>query len=169
MDIAGLPNFGAKSQQMLAQAGIHTIEQLRELGAVRAYLQVKQSGVNASLNLLWAMEGALTNRHWQDVAKRDRLSLLLALEDTEKDTVATAKMARTKRERHPMPDFIRDALDAKKLTAAYDARPPYQRNDYIGWITRAKLPITQRKRLDQMLDELVRGDVYMKMVWRKKS
>ncbi|NOT82706.1 MAG: YdeI/OmpD-associated family protein [Gallionella sp.] len=68
-----------------------------------------------------------------------------------------------------MPDFIRDALDAKKLTAAYDARPPYQRNDYIGWITRAKLPATQQKRLDQMLDELVRGDVYMKMVWRKKS
>ncbi|MEQ1527480.1 MAG: YdeI/OmpD-associated family protein [Gallionella sp.] len=76
---------------------------------------------------------------------------------------------RTKRERHLMPDFIRDALDAKKLTAAYDARPPYQRNDYIGWITRAKLPATQQKRLDQMLDELVRGDVYMKMVWRKKS
>lgn len=76
---------------------------------------------------------------------------------------------RTKRERHLMPDFIRDALDAKKLTAAYDARPPYQRNDYIGRITRAKLPATQQKRLDQMLDELVRGDVYMKMVWRKKS
>ncbi len=83
MNIADLPNFGPKSQQMLVQAGIHTIEQLRELGAVRAYVQVKQSDVNASLNLLWAMEGALTNRHWQDVAKDDRLSLLLQLEDAE--------------------------------------------------------------------------------------
>lgn len=81
MNIADLPNFGPKSQQMLAQAGIHTVEQLRELGAVHAYIQVKQSGVNTSLNLLWAMEGALTNRHWQDVAKHDRLSLLLQLED----------------------------------------------------------------------------------------
>lgn len=61
-NIADLPNFGPKSQQMLAQAGIHTIEQLRELGAVRAYLQVKRSG-NVSLNLLWAMEGALTGQH----------------------------------------------------------------------------------------------------------
>ncbi|MEQ1590202.1 MAG: TfoX/Sxy family protein [Gallionella sp.] len=86
MNIADLPNFGAKSQQMLAQAGIHSIEQLRELGAVRAYLEVKQSGVNASLNLLWAMEGALTNRHWQDVAKQDRLRLLLELEDEEKSS-----------------------------------------------------------------------------------
>lgn len=78
------------------------------------------------------------------------------------------KTPRLKRERYPMPDFIREALAAKKLTAAYDARPPYQRNDYIGWITRAKLPATQQKRLNQMLDELAKGDVYMKMAWRVK-
>ena len=79
------------------------------------------------------------------------------------------KSFRLQRERYPMPDFIRDALAAKKLAAAYDARPPYQRNDYIGWITRAKLPETQQKRLDQMLEELAKGDVYMKMVYQAKS
>lgn len=70
-----------------------------------------------------------------------------------------------KRALHPMPAFVRDALAARKLTAAYEARPPYQRNDYLGWIARAKLPATQQKRLAQMLDELERGDVYMKMIW----
>lgn len=84
--ISDLPNFGPKSQQMLAQAGIHTIEQLRVLGAVRAYLQVKRGGGNASLNLLWAIEGALTGRHWQDVARNDRLSLLMQLEDLGKSS-----------------------------------------------------------------------------------
>lgn len=79
------------------------------------------------------------------------------------------KPSRLKRELHAMPDFIRAALAAKRLTAAYDARPPYQRNDYIGWITRAKLSETRQKRLDQMLDELVRGDVYMKMAYRRNS
>ncbi len=74
-----------------------------------------------------------------------------------------------KRERYPMPDFIRDALAGKNLTQAYDARPPYQRNDYIGWITRAKLPETREKRLNQMLQELAKGDVYMKMAYRAKS
>ena len=83
--ISDLPNLGPKSQQILAQSGIHTIEQLRALGAVRAYVQVKRSG-NASLNLLWAMEGALTGQHWQDVAKHDRLSLLMQLEDLEKSS-----------------------------------------------------------------------------------
>ena len=83
--IADLPNFGSKSQQMLAAAGLHTFAQLRELGAVRAYVQVKRSGACSSLNLLWAIEGALSGRHWQEVAKFDRLRLLLELEDVERE------------------------------------------------------------------------------------
>jgi [protein-PII] uridylyltransferase len=35
----------------------------------------------------------------------------------------------------------------KGLRAAYDARPPYQRNDYLGWINRAKQDDTRQKRL----------------------
>jgi len=83
MNIADLPNFGLKSQQMLEKAGIKTVAQLRQLGAVRAYVQVKSVG-KVSLNLLWALEGALTGQHWQVVAKRERLRLLLALEDVER-------------------------------------------------------------------------------------
>ncbi len=67
---------------------------------------------------------------------------------------------------NPMPAFVREALEAKGMKAAYEARPPYQRNDYLAWIARAKLPATQQKRLAQMLDELKRGDVYMRMAWR---
>lgn len=86
--ISKLPNLGPKSQQMLAQAGIQTVAQLHALGAVRAYQQVKRSGGHASLNLLWALEGALSGRHWQDVAKHDRLNLLMQLEDLEKTSGA---------------------------------------------------------------------------------
>jgi len=67
-----------------------------------------------------------------------------------------------------MPDFIRDALNEHAVMDAYRARPPYQQNDYIGWITRAKREDTKQKRLNQMLDELKKGDVYMKMKWNKK-
>lgn len=78
--IAELQGLGPKSQAMLAGAGIHTLSQLRRLGSVRAYAEVKATGANASLNLLWAMEGALTGLPWQVVAREHRLSLLLALE-----------------------------------------------------------------------------------------
>jgi len=69
------------------------------------------------------------------------------------------------RPRYEMPDFIQTALQKRGLMDAYLARPPYQRNDYIGWITRARLTATRQKRLKQMLDELKKGNVYMKMKW----
>ena len=62
-----------------------------------------------------------------------------------------------------MPGFILEALENRQLMDAYLSRPAYQQNDYIGWITRAKRETTRQKRLDQMLDELARGGVYMKM------
>lgn len=70
------------------------------------------------------------------------------------------------RDIHPMPEDIRVALEAGKLMPAYRARPAYQQNDYVGWITRSKLPATRAKRLAQMLEELGKGGVYMHMKWR---
>lgn len=67
------------------------------------------------------------------------------------------------RPRHEMPQDVSAALQEEGLRAAYEARPPYQRNDYVGWITRAKRPETREKRLRQMLDELHAGDSYMGM------
>lgn len=64
---------------------------------------------------------------------------------------------------HPMPGFVREALEERGLVDDYRERPPYQQNDHIGWITRAKRQKTKRKRLAQMLDELERGGVYMNM------
>ncbi|WP_437967919.1 YdeI/OmpD-associated family protein [Sorangium sp. So ce260] len=68
-----------------------------------------------------------------------------------------------KRPRHPMPDFIKDALKERGLMDAYKERPAYQQNDYIGWINQAKHQETKEKRLHQMLDELAAGGVYMNM------
>ncbi len=73
-----------------------------------------------------------------------------------------------KRPIYPMPAFIEGVLLARGLMDAYRARPDYQQNDYIGWITRARRDATQEKRLIQMLEELARGDKYMKMDYRPK-
>lgn len=68
-----------------------------------------------------------------------------------------------KRPRHPMPEFVKEALEKRGLMKAYQARPAYQQNDYIGWINRAKRQETKEKRLRQMLEELETGGVYMNM------
>jgi DNA transformation protein len=85
--IESLPNLGPKSAQMLRSAGIRTLGQFKRYGAVRAYLKAKAVDKRVSLNLLWALEAALSGRPWQDVAKNDRLRLLLAVEDRVRPTV----------------------------------------------------------------------------------
>lgn len=72
-----------------------------------------------------------------------------------------------KRELQPMSEDVRLALEGASLREAYEARPPFQRNDYLAWISRAKLGSTRTKRLHQMLAELRGGDTYMNMPWRR--
>lgn len=78
--MASLSNLGPKSVGFLHAAGIRTRGDLERLGSVAAYAKVKQVEPRASLNLLWALEGALTGLHWREVAREHRTSLLLALE-----------------------------------------------------------------------------------------
>ena len=79
--------------------------------------------------------------------------------------VASMKFIGLKRQIYDVPEDVRSALGAHGLVAAYAARPAYQQNDYVGWITRAKRPETRQKRLGQMLEELKSGGVYMRMKW----
>lgn len=83
--LAKLPNLGPRSVASLAAAGITSLERLQGLGAVRAFVRVRSLNPSVSLNLLWALEGALTGRRWQEVAETDRASLLMALEDVQRD------------------------------------------------------------------------------------
>ena len=64
---------------------------------------------------------------------------------------------------HAMPADVRRRLEETGLRGDYDARPYYQRNDYLGWIERAVRPETRTKRIEQMLDELQTGGIYMGM------
>ena len=84
--IVDLPGLGPHSQAMLARAGITRVAQLRKLGSVAAFARVRAVEPGASLNLLWALESALSGEPWQAVARKHRTSLLLALEEFESGT-----------------------------------------------------------------------------------
>jgi DNA transformation protein len=81
--IADLPNLGPKSAAILEKVGITTLAQLRQRGAAPAYVAAKRLSPKVSLNLLWALEGALSGITWQEVARQHRTSLLLAVEQCE--------------------------------------------------------------------------------------
>lgn len=86
--LADLPNLGPKSQAMLAAAGISTMSELQRIGSVEAYVRAKAAGGNVSLNLLWALEGALCGQSWQAIARERRTDLLLALDAHQQQNTA---------------------------------------------------------------------------------
>ena len=86
MSLAQLPNLGPKSAEMLADAGITTREELEACGVVKAFVAVEQHGHSPSLNLLWAMEGALTDTPWELIEPDLKEQLKEELEKVRHDT-----------------------------------------------------------------------------------
>lgn len=72
-----LPNLGSVSGRWLRQAGFASRRDLARAGPVETYLAVRGSGIKASVNLLYAIAGAIEDRHWQEV---DRAALILELD-----------------------------------------------------------------------------------------
>ena len=66
-ELQHLKNLGKTSAQWLHAVGIHSASDLRRLGAVDAYRAVRTRGFRASKVLLYAIEGALMDVHWNDI------------------------------------------------------------------------------------------------------
>lgn len=75
-----LRNIGPKSAAWLRQVGLHTPQDLAEAGPVEAFMRVRRAGFKPSLNLLYALEGALLDCHWQEVPEPRRQQLAQEVE-----------------------------------------------------------------------------------------
>lgn len=71
-------NIGPKSMAWLRQTGIRTLDELKAAGALPAYVRIKRAGFKPSLNLLYAMEGAILGCHWQELPAERRSELIVA-------------------------------------------------------------------------------------------
>lgn len=80
MKISEMRNLGAASARNLAKAGIDTPAQLQKMGVVNAYLALKFFvGSHVTLNFLWGIEGALTNKDWRDIPPERKEELKIAV------------------------------------------------------------------------------------------
>jgi len=75
-----LRNIGPKSAAWLRQVGLRSLEDVAAIGAVDAYMKVRRAGFKPSLNLLYSLEGALQDCHWQEVTEPRRTQLVQAAE-----------------------------------------------------------------------------------------
>jgi DNA transformation protein len=74
-ELLELKNLGKTSAQWLHASGIHNASDLRRLGAVDAYRAVKARGFRASKVLLYAIEGALLDIHWNELPPAHKAEL----------------------------------------------------------------------------------------------
>lgn len=89
---AKIRNVGPKSAAWLRQVGVRSLEDLHAVGVIGTFMKVRRAGFRPSLNLLYALEGALLDCHWQDVPDDRRGELLLAVDAAESlHTAATAR------------------------------------------------------------------------------
>ena len=79
-ELQHLKNLGKTSAQWLHALGIHSASDLRRLGAVDAYRAVRTRGFRASKVLLYAIEGALMDVHWNDIPAERKEALNKQLE-----------------------------------------------------------------------------------------
>lgn len=81
-ELQHLKNLGKTSAQWLHAVGIHSASDLRRLGAVSAYRAVRARGFRASKVLLYAIEGALLDVHWNDLPPGHKAELNDQLEES---------------------------------------------------------------------------------------
>jgi DNA transformation protein len=80
MSTEKLRNIGPKGMAWLRQTGVRSLEDLREVGALAAYVRVRRAGFKPSLNLLYALEGAILDCHWQQIPDARRTDLVTQAE-----------------------------------------------------------------------------------------
>ena len=91
-----LRNIGPKSMAWLRQTGVRSLDDLRSTGALAAFVRVKRAGFKPSLNLLYALEGAILDCHWQEIPDGRRSELIAEAE------AAVALLPQPKNRRMPI-------------------------------------------------------------------
>ena len=74
-ELSTLPNIAAKLEEQLANAGITTIEQLREVGSREAWLRILANDPTACIMRLSSLEGAIQGVRWHYLDDDTKASL----------------------------------------------------------------------------------------------
>ena len=75
-DLIELRNLGMASVNILRAVGINTYQDLADVGAVDAYRRIKERGIHVSKVMLYALQGALMDTHWNDLPQSLKVQLV---------------------------------------------------------------------------------------------
>lgn len=89
-ELLQLKNLGVASVNILRAIGINTHADLERLGAVETYRRIRARNINVSKVMLYALEGALMDIHWNDIPPDLKARLVRQAEQPAELTHATA-------------------------------------------------------------------------------
>ncbi len=76
-----LKGFGPKSEEILAQVDINSVEQFFEIDPYDLYARLKAKAKGTGLNSIYAIIGAREDLHWQEVSRTRKAEILMKLDD----------------------------------------------------------------------------------------
>jgi DNA transformation protein len=76
-----LKGFGPKSEEILAQVDMHSVDQFLNCDGFELYAALKKKVKGTGLNSIYAILGAQQDVHWQEVARTQKYEILLRLDD----------------------------------------------------------------------------------------
>ena len=79
-DLLELRNLGMASVNILRAVGINTYNDLANVGATEAYRRIKSRGIHVSKVMLYALQGALMDVHWNDLTPALKAQLVAEVE-----------------------------------------------------------------------------------------
>lgn len=83
--LSQLQNIGKTIEKRLNQIGIFDEKDLRKTGAVTAYKKIKAKNPRVTIPVcyyLYSLEGALTDRHWDDLSETEKKMLRTKADNT---------------------------------------------------------------------------------------
>lgn len=66
-ELLELKNLGMASVNILQAIGVKNYDDLSKVGAVEAYRRIKHRGISVSKVMLYALQGALMDVHWNEL------------------------------------------------------------------------------------------------------
>lgn len=85
-ELLNLKNLGTASVNILRAVGINNYQDLSEAGAVETYCRIKSRGIHVSKVMLYALQGALMDVHWNDLTPELKEQLVEDAAQTAKDS-----------------------------------------------------------------------------------
>ncbi len=71
-NLTNLSNIGKVLAEQLEAVGIHSYEEIIDLGSIEALIKIKGKSGKGCYNMLYALEGAIQGISWHNLLREDK-------------------------------------------------------------------------------------------------